>query len=326
MQSTTLFFTLSCLGTAGLTLAAVPPANADPFLPVPPASFLNYHVGSADQLVQEITLDEVVRARLARHFHQSEPKVSSYVRNNLVLTHLSKPGLYQVACVSPSGREYSVAEHLAAGTGVFALKSTGQPILKQACGNPLVAVLPVVAEKKPPQLAPIVKTAPAQSTVSAAMPSDVVFTAMPPLEVAQTGAIGPFVKVAGITQALGHGGGGLFPAVLGVAGLGLFGGHHGPPSSVITPNTPPIQTPPVVTPPIETPPVIPPVTPPVFTPPVTPPVFTPPVTPPVFIGSPPVPPPSQTAVPEPGPLVALGIGAGTLGLLGIRARRRRLVS
>lgn len=371
------------------------PANADPFLPVPPASFLNYHVGSADQLAQEVALDAVVRARLARHFHQTEPEVSRYIHDNLVLTHLSKPGQFRVACVTPSGREFFLTQHLAAGTGVFVLKSTGKPILKQACGNPLVAVLPAVAPPKiaPAQLAAAPKIAPVKPAVTAVMPSDVVFSDVPPLETAQTGGIGPFVRVAGITQSLGHsGGGGFFPAVLGVAGLGLFGGHHGSPipsaapsapvvpvvptrpaptspttptgttpvtpsptgpapttpvtptpttptagmpvtpttpttNTPVTPTTPPVNmpvtptTPPSQTPPTDMTPVF---TPPTDTTPFTPPTLTPPVVTPPFIGPPQVTPPSQAAVPEPGPVVVLGLGGAALGLLGLRARRRRI--
>ncbi len=241
MQSKTSFPILPCLGALGLTLAAVYPANADPFLPVPPASFLNYHVASAEQLSQEVALDAIVRARLARHFHQAEPEVSRYIHDNLILTHLSKPGQFRVACVTPSGREYYLTQSLAAGTGVFSLRSTGKPILKQACGNPLVAVLPAVAPKKvaPPQLAATPKAVPIKPAVTAMMPSDVVFTDVPPLEAAKTGNIGPFVKVAGITQSLGRSGGGsFFPAVLGVAGLGLFTGHHGSSSPSPVPAVP----------------------------------------------------------------------------------------
>jgi len=340
VQSKTSFLTLSCLGAIGLAAAAAHPAAADPFLPVPPASFLNYHVASADQLAQEVALDAVVRARLARHFHQTEPEVSRYIHDNLILTHLSKPGQYRVACVTPSGREYFLTQRLAAGTGVFSLRGTGKPILKQACGNPLVAVLPAIVPKKvaPPQLAAMPKVLPAKPAVTAVMPSDVVFTNVPPLETAQTGSIGPFVKVAGITQSLGHsgGGGGFFPAVLGVAGLGLFAGHHGSPSpsqtpvvpvaptrptptsptptgttpvapSPVVPTTPVTPTPIAPTMPVPITPTLPtpttpvtPTTPPSQTPPVdTPPVFTPPTDTPPF--SPPTLTPPVTTPPFIGP-------------------------
>lgn len=232
------------------------PASADPFLPVPPASFLNYHVGSADQLAQEVALDAVVRVRLARHFHQTEPEVSRYIHDNLVLTHLTKPGQYRVACVTPSGREFYLTQHLAAGTGVFVLRGTGRPILKQACGNPMVAVLPAVAPKKvvSPQIAAAPKNAPVQPVVAAVLPSDVVFTNTPPLEATQAGGIGPFVKVAGITQSLGHSSGvGFFPAVLGAAGLGLFGGHHGSSGPTAAPTTPTLPAPPLPVVPVGSP-------------------------------------------------------------------------
>jgi hypothetical protein len=55
-------------------------AVADPFLPVPPASFLNYHVSTARGLSEEVASDVVVRARLAKHFGMSQGAVVSYVR------------------------------------------------------------------------------------------------------------------------------------------------------------------------------------------------------------------------------------------------------
>ena len=354
---------LSSLAAAAVGLGAGHSACADPFLPVPPASFLNYHVDTAGQLAEEVSVDPTVRARLSRYFHRPEPEVAAYIQNNLVLTHLKRAAPFRVACVSPSGRQYFITERLAAGTGVFALKSSGKPILKQACGNPLVSALPPVARRKPapPHLAVSPHVAPATVPVADEMPSDVTFVAPAPLAVPPSSDLGPYVRVAGTTQSLGHGGGGFLPAIAGLVGLGLFSSHHGSspapaptaptPAPIPAPSPAPAPTPkpsptpqpspkpgpgptPPVTPPTTTPitpPSTPPVTPPTTTPPVTPPFtptvppvtppFTPPVTPP-FIG-PPVTPPSQSSVPEPGPVAVLGIGGAALGWLRLRACRRK---
>ncbi len=133
MQSKLIKMLLSSLAAAAVGLGAGHSACADPFLPVPPASFLNYHVDTAGQLAEEVSVDPTVRARLSRYFHRPEPEVAAYIQNNLVLTHLKRAAPFRVACVSPSGRQYFITERLAAGTGVFALKSSGKPILKQAC-------------------------------------------------------------------------------------------------------------------------------------------------------------------------------------------------
>ncbi|MDQ2799412.1 MAG: hypothetical protein M3Y13_07190, partial [Armatimonadota bacterium] len=133
-------------------LAGVPATNAlcAPFsLAVPPESFINHHVSSVRELTREVTLDRQVQQRLSKHFHMSGPKIVSYIQHNLVLKRLSVAGRYQVYCVSPSGREYVITSRLPVGTPVFVLRSNGKPVLKLACGNPMVAMLP-----SPPTPAP----------------------------------------------------------------------------------------------------------------------------------------------------------------------------
>ncbi len=152
---------------AVLGLLCLPSRNASAApaasLSVPPDAFLNYHVGSLGALSREITLDPMVRARLARHFHTSGPAIAAYVKNNLVMKKLTSAGRYKVYCVSRSGREYFVMQHLAVGTPLFVLRTNGKPILKLACGNPMVATLPKVAAARPikPKLPHQVKLKPA---------------------------------------------------------------------------------------------------------------------------------------------------------------------
>ena len=105
MQPKILRYSLSCLGAVTLTACGTHQVFADPFLPVPPASFINYHVDTVAQLAHQVTFDAVVRGRLARHFHRSPADVTAYIHDNLVLMHLKQAGQYRVACVTPSGRE-----------------------------------------------------------------------------------------------------------------------------------------------------------------------------------------------------------------------------
>ncbi len=135
------FVPLVSLFAAVPALAAIHPATA---ISVPPDSFLNSHVSTVNELSQEVTLDPAVRRRLANHFHVTEAQITAYVRRNLVLKRLPKAGYYRVACVGRNGREYWIESRLPAGTPIFASRATGQPILKLACGNPMVSSLPPV--------------------------------------------------------------------------------------------------------------------------------------------------------------------------------------
>ena len=148
---------------------------------VPPASFLNYHVSTVRELSQEVTLDPAVRGRLARHFHITPSQMTTYIRRNLVLTRLHTAGSYRVACVRRNGEEYWVESHLPAGTPVFASRVTGNPVLKLACGNPMVSSLPPglqTAEDNgltaPPQLAALPITSGVPSTPAPSLLPDTI--------------------------------------------------------------------------------------------------------------------------------------------------------
>ena len=176
---------------------------------VPVDSFIAQHIGTAGQLHQQISLDPVVRRRLARHFHTSAPAVTRYIQDNLVLTKLKTAHRYKVYCVSRTGREYTLNQRMAAGTPVFVLRSTGQPVLKLACGNPMVAALPPVATKVAAYRAPRLSPAPA---LVAARPAPAIESHTPVI-VALSNAPGvvvmPTTKVAGFIGQLPvvHGGG-----------------------------------------------------------------------------------------------------------------------
>ena len=269
-------------------LAAVAPALAAPHGAVPPESFLNYHAATVQELSQEVTLDPAVRNRLAHHFHVTPKQMTTYVRRNLVLTHLKSTGTYRVACVRADGSEYWVHERLPAGTPIFASRATGKPILKLACGNPMVSALPPsvkISDNKalhtPPALA--------------LLPSTLQMPEAPPLlagEIAPQFAfttdvltVPPVVEVAGSLQSIVpvRGGGG-FPLGY-LAGIpilaGLIGHGGGSGGSSFVPSVPPVT-------------------------PVTP------VTP-IIPGSPPV--------PEASTVASLGLLLGTLGVLALRRKR-----
>lgn len=220
---------------------------------VPPDSFLNYHVSTVHELSQEVTLDPTVRARLANHFHISESQITQYVRRNLVLTHLQKGGKYRVACVGRDGREFWIESHLPAGTVVFASRATGRPILKLACGNPMVSSLPPSVKlsdsndsHKPAQFAFL--TPPAQtgdSPMPGLMPADVsptelvvASTDVAPVivQVSDFPPLGPVLSpvVSGGSRSFN-----LLPAILGAAAIGVAStGHGGSNSNIIPPPVP----------------------------------------------------------------------------------------
>ncbi|BDI28900.1 hypothetical protein CCAX7_009510 [Capsulimonas corticalis] len=137
LAQATLVMSLSLLGTGMQSAHAARVSHS-----VPPASFINYHVDTVQQLSQQVELDPAVRARLARHFHMTGPQLVSYINHHLKLKRLSAAKKYRVYCVDRNGREFFIMTRLPAGTPVFVSKSTGQPILKLACGNPMVSVLP----------------------------------------------------------------------------------------------------------------------------------------------------------------------------------------
>ena len=211
-----------------LTVIASLPAAGVRALPgsvaVPQDSFIRQHVDTVPQLTQQVTLDPVVRRRLARHFHTSGPAVARYIQKNLILKRLTTAKRFQVWCITKDGREYTINSRLASGTPVFVMRGTNQPVLKLACANPLLASLPFpLTPPLSPELASVPTTSPA-STTTDLLPGPVVVASVP----------GPGVDVMPNTQIspalptlLTHGSGG---SPLGfLAGLPILYGilHHG---------------------------------------------------------------------------------------------------
>ncbi len=219
-----------------LALAAASSASAlplaAPHLPVPAESFLNYHAATVPELSGEVSVDPAVRARLANHFHVTQTQMVTYIHHNLVLSHLRKTGTYRVACVRRDGSEYWIESRLPAGTPVFVSRATGQPILKLACGNPMISALPPTVFPNKPLAAP--KLAAVPVTLADASLSPPVLTAIDgtqsDLILPDDLSAPPVVRVSPSLQFLGGspGFGSVFPALLGAgAAVAVFGHGNG---------------------------------------------------------------------------------------------------
>ncbi len=228
-----------------LALAAMSPAVAAPLvaphLPAPAESFLNYHAGTVRELGSEASVDPAVRARLAKHFHVTQTQLITYIHHNLVLRHLPKAGTYRVACVRRDGSEYWIESRLPAGTPIFASRATGQPILKLACGNPMISALPPTVFPNKPVAAP--KLAAVPVTLADADINTPVLTAIDGTQddLITPGDLStpPVVRVSPSLQFLGGspGLGSIFPALLGLGAAVAVAGH-GSPNGSITPLIP----------------------------------------------------------------------------------------
>ena len=201
---------------------------------LPPDSFIDQHVASMSQMSQQVTLDPVVRRRLARHFHTSGPAVARYIQNNLVLKKTTTAQRYQVYCISRTGQEYTVNSRLPIGTPVFVMRSTGKPILKLACGNPMVAELPPIKTKieayTSPELASLPKTAPAAipSTLAPNGPVLVAMNSGPGVIIMPvTQKISPFAPASLIARS-GKFPIGLLAGIPIIAGIASHGGGNTP--------------------------------------------------------------------------------------------------
>lgn len=234
-----------------LALAAASPAAAAPLaaphLPVAPESFLNYHAADVRELSSEVSVDPAVRARLAKHFHVTQTQLVTYIHHNLVLRHLQKPETYRVACVRRDGSEYWIESRLPAGTPIFASRATGRPILKLACGNPMVSALPPTAFPNKTVAAPKLAATPVTMADAAlnTPPLTAVAGTQSDLIAPDDLSAPPVVRVSPSLQFLGGspGLGSLFPALLGVGAAVAVAGHGGSSGSSIAPLVP--QTPPV---------------------------------------------------------------------------------
>jgi hypothetical protein len=126
-----------------LIMAALPASAATE--PTGPDSFLPWRAYTVNDLVTQVENNDVVRQRLAKHFHVSQAELVSYLRDNVKVVAFSESGWRPVYGVDRTGRIYRARDYFHRGGKVFGT-ADGKPLLKYACGNPLVTTLP---RKKP---------------------------------------------------------------------------------------------------------------------------------------------------------------------------------
>jgi len=110
-----------------------------------PDSFLRWRAYTVEDLVAQVQSDPVVRQRLARHFRVSQADLVTYLRANLRVITFDSSGWRTVYGVARDGRIYKARDYFHKGGKVFGL-ANGTPVLKYACGNPLITKLPAVGK------------------------------------------------------------------------------------------------------------------------------------------------------------------------------------
>jgi hypothetical protein len=141
----------------GLLLLALP-ASGGQNEPTGPDSFLQWRAYTVEALMEQVDSDPVLRKRLAKHFHVPEAELAVYLRENLKVVTFETSGWRTVYGVTKTGRIYKTRGYFKKGAKAFGL-ADGTPLLKYACGNPLIETLPPVERKKkaveaPPFMAP----------------------------------------------------------------------------------------------------------------------------------------------------------------------------
>jgi hypothetical protein len=193
--------------------------------PTPLDSFLPYKVYSVGQLIKEVQNSPTIQIHYARTFHVPQDRVVQYMRDNVVESYIQETGKYTVYCVRPDGLVYPTVQHFSKGTKVFALRN-GQPIMKWACGNPLMNFLPAVHEVLKPVVKVITKVSPSVETL---VPAEAAQEEVPVEEVApvyqpQVPVMASPMAVTAPIGAASH----LSPfLLLPIALLPTFGGHGG---------------------------------------------------------------------------------------------------
>ncbi len=107
-------------------------------------AFLNKSVFTTSQLVHQVQSDPIVLHRYEKHFKMSEPTLIHYFQG-LHLEPLKVEKRYLVFNVDDSFVIGHRLLHLKPGTLVFA-DSSHKPILKRSCGNPMTDYLPALGE------------------------------------------------------------------------------------------------------------------------------------------------------------------------------------
>ena len=199
----------------------------------PDGAYVRQRVSSVEELAAQINKDPQVKSRFVRHFGVPPDQLTKYLREHVVITEVSSSTPSRVYIVTRDGRMVAQRRTLRRGATVFALKDTGEPLLVQSCGNPVLKKLPPREKVKslspeafrtvrvnevplpPPTVAALpVAPTPPPSTPPVVAPAPVVAAApMAPLPVK---SVGLPLKVAA-------------PLL-----LGLVGSHTSPPPPVVS--------------------------------------------------------------------------------------------
>lgn len=188
-----------------------------------PGSFLTARAESVSALVSQISSNQKVAARYARHFGVSPEELVTYFQNNLKLVTLDRPYSGITYYVSKNGTVKAKQRLVPAGSRVFAT-ADGKPILDWRCGNPFTTRLP--APKPKPVAKKPITTEPAKVVVeepvvqvAAAQPMEIgqipIVEAIPPL----VPTIEPMVEAVTAPPAVGS----FNMAAIGVAVPALLG-------------------------------------------------------------------------------------------------------
>jgi hypothetical protein len=126
---------------------------------VPKGAYIRHQVSSVKELAAQINKDPVVRNRFVRHFGVRPDKLTSYLLDNVTISHVSAATPKKVYIVTRSGQMVAKRTVLRPGAAIFVMKDTGEPLLVQICGNPVLKKLPTREKVKAevPQVLPAIR-------------------------------------------------------------------------------------------------------------------------------------------------------------------------
>jgi hypothetical protein len=136
------------VATVALATLSLSPCASLARKATPPGSFLRYRASTVQELLAQVSADEAVRNRYARHFGISPNQVRAALGDGLRLTSLSKSTRVQSWYVGKRGRLHVKPRLLPKGTLVY-VGADGKPLLAWSCGNPLRTDIPRRTAKQP---------------------------------------------------------------------------------------------------------------------------------------------------------------------------------
>lgn len=123
------------------------PATRAKARPAPPLSFLRENSYSLKDVIEQIRGDRQLLLRFANHFHIAPERVIPYFEQNLVESYVPETKRYTVWMKRKDGSTFWAYQTFRKGERVLSLRN-GEPVLKWACGNPLMTKLPEIQKRK----------------------------------------------------------------------------------------------------------------------------------------------------------------------------------